>query len=190
MPTLVPSHPAVRFACLLPTLALLLGTSIWLSGCDSNPDETAAQCPKFRLLPHDDGATLVRYTARGTDLTDLILSGRITDVKGACIGQLGGREVKARAHVVLVLTRGPAATATDTDVSYSIGVMKKGEVLDQPKTYTQHVQFPPNVNTVQVDGQEIAFDFPTPKGTIGPDYQVYVYFQLTRAELAQAHAHR
>jgi hypothetical protein len=190
MPTLVPAHPALRLARLLPAAVLLLGTSVALIGCDANPDETAAECPKFRLLPHDDGATLLRYTPRGTDLTDLILSGHITDVKGACIGLLGGKEVKAKAHVVLVLTRGPAATSPDVDVRYSMGVVKKGEVLGQPQTFTQRVQFPSNVDTVQVDGQEVDFTFPTPKGTIGPDYQVYVYFQLTPAELALAHRRR
>jgi hypothetical protein len=186
MPSLMPANPGFRPARLLSLLALACIPLLGLAGCDNNPDETAAECPKFKLLPHDDGATLLRYTPRGTDLTDLVLSGRITDVKGACIGLLGGRQVKARAHVVMVLTRGPAATSAETDVRYGMGVVKRGQILDAPQIFTQHVAFPPNVNTVQVAGQDVNFAFPTPRGVIGPDYQVYVYFQLTPAELALA----
>lgn len=190
MPFQLPAVPYFRLARPFAILGLTCLSLLGLAGCDNNPDETAAECPKFKLLPHDDGATLLRYTARGTDLTDLVLSGRITDVKGACIGLLGGRQVKARAHVVMVLTRGPAATSAETDVRYGMGVVKRGQILDAPQIFTQHVSFPPNVNTVQVSGQDVNFAFPTPRGVTGPDYQVYVYFQLTPAELALAHTRK
>ncbi len=187
MRSLVPGFRRIRLLSVIAAACLPL---LVLSGCDNNPDETAAQCPKFSLLPHYDGATLLRYTARGTDLTDLVLNGRITDVKGDCIGVLGAKDVKAKAHVIMVFTRGPAAPGPDTEVRYGMGIIKKGEVLGEPKVFTQHVVFPPNVNTIQVEGQEVDFDFPTPHGLSGPDYQVYVYFQLTPQELALAQAHR
>jgi hypothetical protein len=187
MRSLVPGFRRFR---LLPAFAAACLPLLVLAGCDNNPDETAAQCPKFSLLPHDDGATVLRYTSRGTDLTDLVLNGRITDVKGECIGVLGAKDVKAKAHLIMVFTRGPAAPGPETDVRYGMGIVKKGQVLDAPQIFTQHVVFPPNVNTIQVEGQEVDFDFPTPHGLSGPDYQVYVYFQLTPQELALAQAHR
>lgn len=153
-----------------------------LGGCASDPDEKAPQCPQPYLLP--DAASLTRYGPRGTDLTDLVLSGRMIDVKGGCGGVLGGKHVTAHAHVVMVLTRGPASSSNTVDLPYSIGIVKSGQVL-QAKDYVEHVVFPPNVNTVQVTGQEVNFDFPTPKGVTGPNYHVYFYFQLTPGELAR-----
>ncbi len=179
-----------RCTQLLLVLAVVSVSVLGLSGCDHDPDETAAQCPRFSLLPHEDGANLVRYTSRGQDLTDLVLSARITDIKGACIGVLGSKQVKVKAHVMMVLTRGPAATSAEADVPYGIGVLKRGQILGSPQFFTQHAVFPPNTNSIQVEGQELDFTLLTPKGTIGPDYHVYVYFHLTPEELALARRHR
>ena len=190
MPFSAPTLPGKRLSRLAAVLAVASLGLLGLSACDHDPDETAAQCPKFTLLPHDDGATFARYTARGHDLTDLVLSGRIADIKGACIGVLGIKQLKVKAHLMMVLTRGPAATSSETDIPYGMGVVKRGQIIGTPQFFTQHVVFPPNTNSIQVEGQEVDFTFPTPKGLIGPDYHVYVFFKLTPAELAASHAQR
>jgi hypothetical protein len=61
--------------------------------------------------------------------------------------------------------------------------MRDGEVLDE-HSYSQHVVFPSNVDTVQVTGQEIPFVLPTSKHMAGPDYHLYFWLDLTPEDLA------
>ena len=166
-------------AALLP-LAALAGV-LSLAGCGADPEETAAQCPKPYLLP--DATTLARYRGAGHDLSDLVLSARLTDVRGACAGVQGTKIEGARAHVVMVVTRGPAATSQEADIPYGLGVVQNGQIRDEAR-YVQHIVFPPNVNTVQVTGQEVKMKLPTGKGVTGPSYHLYFWLQLTPEELA------
>lgn len=152
-----------------------------LAGCNGDPDEQAPACPQAFLSP--DAATLTRYDGHGTDLTNLVLSGRLTDIKGACRGLLGHREITARAHVEMVLTRGPAARGRAVDVPYNVAVVHDGQVLEKQQ-FVQHVVFPPNVETVQVTGQEVKLKLQTRRGLTGPSYAIYFVFELTPAELA------
>jgi len=161
--------------------ALIVAALLALGACTPDPDEKAPQCPVALLRP--DASTLTRYDGHGTDLTNLVLSGRLQDIKGTCRGLLGHNKLTALAHAEMVLTRGPAAPGRDVDVPYIVAVMKQDQVLDE-RQYTQHVTFPPNVDTVQVTGQEIPFDFPTRRGLGGQNYTVYFLFSLTPEELA------
>ena len=149
---------------------LSLVAALAVGGCNADPDEQAVQCPKPYLLP--DAASLARYRSTGHDLSDLVLSVRLTDVQGACAGKLGTKLEGAHAHVVLVVTRGPAATGSEADVPYGLGVMRDGRILDEAR-YVQHVVFPPNVNTVQVTGQELQLKLPTNKYVTLPSYHLY-----------------
>ena len=152
-----------------------------LTACTPDPDEQAPQCPLAYLRP--DAATLSRYDGRGTDLTNLVLSGRLQNIRGACKGLLGHKNLTAHTQVEMVLTRGPAARGRDVDVPYNIAIVRNGQVL-QKQELVQHVTFPPNVDTVQVTGQEVNLAFPTDRGLTGPNYTIYFVFELTPAELA------
>jgi hypothetical protein len=152
-----------------------------LAGCQGDPNETAAQCPKPYLLP--DASSFTHYDGRGTDIANLVLTARLTDVRGACSGAMGKKEEGAHAHVVMLVSRGPAAQGNTADIPYSVGVMRNGEVLDE-HGYTQHVVFPSNVDTVQVTGQEVSFLFPTGKNLSGPNYHLYFWLDLTPGEIA------
>ncbi len=171
--------PMQVLTAVLPPACLALTWA--LAACTPDPDEKAPQCPVALL--RRDASTLSRYDGKGTDLTDLVLSGRLQDVGGACKGLLGKNTLAAHAHATMVLTRGPAATSREVDVPYIIAVMKGDQVLEEHR-YTQHVAFPPNVDTVQVTGQEVFFDFPTRRGLGGQNYTIYVLFELTPEELA------
>jgi len=160
---------------------VLVALSLALSGCGGDPEEQAMQCPKPYLLPDASAAT--HYDGRGTDISDLVLSAKLTDVHGACVGTMGKREETAHAHVVMLVTRGPASKSNEADIPYSVGVMRNGEVLDEAH-YSQHVVFPSNVDSVQVTGQEVKFVLPTGKKLSGPDYHVYFWLNLTPEEVA------
>jgi hypothetical protein len=156
----------------LKALALLAFlTAGALSACTPDPDEQAPQCPLRYFRP--DAQTLTRYDGRGTDLTNLVLSGQLLDISGACKGLLGHQK----------LTRGPAAQGREFDIPYIVAVTKKGLLL-QKQELIQHVVFPPNVDTVQVTGEDVNMVFPTERGLNGPNYTIYFLFELTPAELA------
>lgn len=161
--------------------AFLAAAAAALTGCVNDPDEKAPQCPLAYLRP--DAATLTRYNGRGTDLTDLVLTARMLDIKGTCSGVLGGKSLKAHAHVEMVMTRGPAAQGRSVSVPYNVAIVEQGRVL-QKQQLTANVAFPPNVDTVQVRGDEVNFLFPTPHGLGGANYTIYFVFELTPAELA------
>ena len=166
-----PSAPVI-----LATLALL-----GLAGCENDPDEKAPACPLALTRP--DASSLTRYDGRGTDLTNLVLNARLTDVKGECKGELGHKLITATTQAQFLLTRGPAATSRETDLQYNVVVARQDQILEA-KQYVQHVVFPPNVDSVQVTGQQINYSFTTQRGLTGPNYQIYFVFQLSPAELA------
>jgi hypothetical protein len=175
-----------RSAASLPLVLLTcLAFCLTLGACTPDPEEKAPQCPIALLRP--DASTLNRYDGHGTDLTNLVLSGRLLNINGRCEGLLGKNTLKARAQAEMVLTRGPAAIGREVDVPYIIAVTRNDQpnnpVLDH-REYTQHVVFPPNVDTVRVTGSEVWFNFPTRRGLGGQNYTIYLLFALSPEELA------
>ena len=152
-----------------------------LAGCTPDPEERAPACPKALLRP--DASSFTRYDGNGTDLRNLVLSARLTDVEGACKGLLGHSGLTAHAHLLMQLTRGPAAHSNEVDIPYVVAVMKGDHVLDW-REKVQHVVFPPNVDTVKVTGDDVYFNFPTRRGLGGDQYGIFMLLQLTPAELA------
>ncbi len=152
-----------------------------LAACQADPNEEAVQCPKPYLLP--DAARLARFDGRGTDLSDLVLSARLTDVQGACSGKLGTRAEGVHVHAVMVVTRGPAASGNTADIPYKLGVMRNNQIISE-QAFVQHVTFPSNVETLQVTGQEIPLTLTTGKDLTGQNYHLYFWLDLSPAELA------
>jgi hypothetical protein len=170
-----------RLGCHPSAAALTAALLLLTAGCTPDPDEKAPQCPVAQTRP--DANTLTRYDGRGTDLANLVLSGRLVDIKGACKGLLGHKALTAHAHAEMELTRGPAATGRDVDVPYIVAVTKDGQPIDR-REKMQHVTFPPNVDTVQATTDEVDFAFPTIRGLGGEKYTIYFLFSLSPEELA------
>ena len=177
--SLISHRKAAPWRAAAPGLALLAVLAV--GGCENDPDEKAPACPVALTRP--DASSLTRYDGRGTDIRDLVLNARLTDVKGFCKGQLGHKVLTAHAHAEFLLTRGPAADGRDFNLQYNVAVVKSGIILEA-KPYVQRVVFPPNVDSVQVTGQEIQFQFTTERGLTGPNYKIYFVLQLTPEELA------
>jgi hypothetical protein len=135
------------------------------------------------FLTRPDASSVTRYDGRGHDLTNLVLSATLKDTPGACKGQLGHKVITAHAHAEFLMTRGPASQSRDVALQYNVAILKDGRLLEE-KPYIQHVTFPPNVDSVQVTGDEINFSFPTQRGLSGPSYKVYFVLELTPEELA------
>lgn len=162
-----------------PAAVLLL---LALCGCGGS-EQFAPDCPRAAIL--GDAADLTRYRSQAPgphDITDMVLSGRLTGISGAC-SQGSHNTLKTTIRVSLSLTRGPAAQGRTADVAYFIAVARGQNILDK-QVYPVHAEFPPNTDAVNLTGQEVQLAIPTPPGLSGPAYTVLTGFQLSPAELA------
>jgi len=159
--------------------ALLLLAAV--AGC-SDPNSFAPTCPEGTIL--SDAGDITRYRAGGgRDVTDLVLSGRITRIDGHCSAAKDPNHIRANVVISLTLTRGPAATGRTVDVAYFVAVTRGNNILDKA-VIPVHATFDSNIDVLRIASDPIEMVIPTPKGVSGPDYTVTTGFQLTPQELA------
>ena len=182
-----PRAPTFRRACRhvlrrhAPGAALLLVALSGLAGCGgADRPQFAPACPQTGILR--DGADLTRFRGGGTDLTDIVVDGRITALTGKC-----SLDDNTHLHTVLSvsmdITRGPAAIGRQSDVTYFISVSKGDTILDK-QDFTFNVNFPRNSEHLRLTGDQIDLVLPVDPKTSGAAYNILVGFQLTPAELA------
>ncbi len=166
---------------LVPASAAL--AALALAGCSlsDDPNRFAPACPATAIL--SDAADITRTDGRGRDITDTIVDGRITGLKGDCRDSDDRKTLDASVRVGMDVSRGPAATGRSEQVPYFVAVSRDGRILDK-RVMTLDVAFPPNIDRVHIEGEPISFAFPTPKGVTGTAYRIIVGFQLTPDQLA------
>jgi len=158
----------------LPLLALL-------AGCGStDPYAFPPVCPQYGTVP--DAADVTRFRGRGTDLTDMAIDARITAPRGKCSRDADGR-LKVDTFVRLLVTRGPAAQGRTESVEYFIAVVEGERILAKYPLRAQ-VEFPPNVDRLEVTGETLTLSLPTKAGKPGDAFTLLSGFQLSPAELA------
>jgi hypothetical protein len=178
MPFPTPSRRCLR---LLP-LAVTAAAAAALGGCGGESgDQFPPPCPVVSIL--GDAADLARYRGPSQDLTDMVLSGRITGLSGSCKRANKGRTVLTTVSVALDLTRGPAAPGRVADAAYFVA-LTRGEDIIAKQVFPLRAAFPPNTDRVRLSGDEV--EVPVPNG--GPQgaaaYSIRVGFELTPQELA------
>lgn len=156
-----------------------------LSGCGyADSSRFAPVCPKVAILADAADVTVYRPSPKnGHDLTDMVLDGRVTGLSGKCSR---AAEDVLSTHVVLSMqfSRGPAATTREMDVSYFIGVFQGDEDILDKKVIPIHLVFPPNVDRLVLDTQDVELSLPISHVKTGDAYTVRVGFQLTPEQLA------
>ncbi len=160
--------------------ALLLLCAVTLDGCGPERPQFAPACPHTAFL--SDAADLTRFKGAGTDLTDMVVDGRITGLAGKC-SYVDAEHLAMVISVNLDLTRGPAMQGRMADVTYFVSVSRGGTILDK-RQYTIQAAFARNSDRLRLTGDEIDLTLPTPGKVAGADYNVLVGFQLTPSELA------
>ncbi len=153
-----------------------------VAGC-SGPDKNtfAPACPRAAILA--DAADIVRYRdGGGRDLTDLVMTGRVLGVSGACKPGDAARQLATNMQVTLALTRGPAMVGRNADVTIFVAVSDGGEILDK-KMFPVHAEFSPNIDTVRLTTDIIAMTLPISPDKSGAAYALTAGFQLTPEEL-------
>ena len=187
MPCGPPAHNR-EFSMPIPTLARLClrlmplaATAVALNGCDQPGDQFPPPCPAASIL--GDAADLTRYRGAGQDVTDMVLSGRITGLSGSCKRAGNGAVVLTTVNVGLDLTRGPAAPGRAANAAYFVA-LTHGDTILAKQVYRLHATFPPNTDRVRLTGDEVQVQVPN-KGKEGAGaYRVIVGFELTPQELA------
>ena len=162
----------------IPSSAVWLSVAALLAGC-AQGDQFPPPCPSLRLLPGADEVS--SFNGRGQDVTDLLLSARISAVPASCKAGSRGK-VDATMHVVMVVNRGPALPGRSAQVPYFITVMD-GDRLLQQKDYLMPVAFPPNVDQGQATSDDINLEFPVTPEKSAAAYTIYVSFRLTEEQL-------
>jgi len=173
-PTLPRRAPLPLRGLMLPGL-LLAG----LAGCADTKDKFAPACPGAAIVR--DAADLVRYRGAGRDLTDLVLSGRITTIGGAC-KQDGSATVVTTVQVGIELQRGPAAPSRQAQLAYFVAVLDGDRILDK-QVFNLRAVFPANADRLRLSGDDVELRLPVRPDKSASTYRIQVGFQLTPVEL-------
>jgi hypothetical protein len=160
-------------------LLAITGGVLSLAGCSQGPKFKPA-CPALSLVK--GAADLTRFRpGGGRDITDMIIDARITAVPAQCAPGDPGT-IKATMAVQAEVLRGPAATTRAGDVIYFVAVTEGERILDEQNDRL-HVVFPPNIDRVNVRGDDLVLTLPVTKQKSAAAYQIYVGFRLTPEEL-------
>ncbi len=152
-----------------------------LSACSDAPaSDFPPLCPETSVRP--DAADLTRFQGTGTDLTDMVVDGRITRPTGKCALD-DATHLRTILNVNLELTRGPASKSRTVDVTYFVAVLK-GDTILAKQEYRVPTEFPSNTDHVRLAGDEIDLVLPVTEKVSGAAYRVLIGFQLTPEELA------
>ena len=159
--------------------ALLLALTLTACGDGTVGERFPPPCPTAGLVR--DTADLTRYRGAGRDITDQVLSARLTGLGGSC--RRDGPDIVVTTVTVGVdLTRGPAASSRNAEVSYFVAVVD-GEKILEKQVFTLTAEFPGNTDRLRLKGDEVELRLPvTPKRSAAV-YRIEVGFQLTAAEL-------
>jgi hypothetical protein len=151
-----------------------------LSACGPDRPQFAPACPQTGIL--SDAADITTFRGTGTDLTDMVVDGRITGLSGKCSSP-DLDHLQTQISVDMELGRGPAMTGRTADITYFVSVARGDTILDK-RDYTLHVAFDNTGGRVRLTGETIDIALPIPGKVTGADYRILVGFQLSPAELA------
>jgi hypothetical protein len=161
------------------TAAVLLMFMV-VTGCSTfRSDKYRAACPNFLILGQGD--TLVKFqSGAGRDVTDTLYEAKIVDFAGTCEHDPTG--VSVTLNIAFTLKRGPANRNRRADFSYFVAIPKFYPAKEGKRSFPVSIGFNKNQTRVLYRDQ-IDIRIPLKPKEIGANYDVYLGFQLTEAEL-------
>jgi hypothetical protein len=167
---------AAAFAALLPLV----------SACAPPRDQFAPACPRLAFLTLTSDLALFRPGSDTHDLTALMLSGRMQDIKGECHPGKNQHTVEATLTVTAEVTRGPAMPTNTAEVPIFVAVTAGERILDK-HVYPLIAVFPSNVDRITVTTPQVLMELPVTPTKSAAAYAILAGFQLTPEELATVH---
>ncbi len=169
----------------VPTVALVVG--LILSSCASEEEVLGTViCPQAYIVK--DATRSTDYApGGGRDLIDIKYNAQIVDIAWSCLYETEKRFVDVEVQFFVRALRGPASEERQTTFPYFVVVADpQGEILAK-RVFGIDVNFPGNaleIGHIETVRQRIRF--PTLAGAA--DYTIFVGFQLTPEQLAEARA--
>jgi hypothetical protein len=178
-----PHHQLARRGIVL--LGLLAGAAGLLAGCGLFEDEPPP-CPRVAILDQAKMLTLYQEGA-GRDLTDVTFEAGLADVSNVCeydFDEDEGNQVTVQFILLVIATRGPAATTETVEVPYFVAIADPMRRVLAKRVFTAVLDFPDN-NVRAQKVEEIEQIIPIAPQFAGPDYLVFVGLQFTREQLEE-----
>lgn len=160
-------------------LVLAAGIAVGAVGCSGDEKPRAQPCPNFLLLGNAGNITKFR-PGPGRDITDVDFRAKIVNFVGSCAHTDSG--VEAEFFVEMTIDRGPANASREAGFEYFVAIPKFHPKPAGKQTFPVKVAFGEN-QTQLIYRDEISIEIPLGEKETAGDYDVYLGFQLTAAQL-------
>ena len=149
-------------------------------------EEPPPSCPRISIL--GDAATLTKFRpGPGRDLTDVLYEGVVSGVTGSCAyandGKRANRALSMKVALVIEAARGPANRDGRAAFPYFVGITDSSRNVLNKQRFNVTAVFPGNRARLVVTDNPVALEIPVKAGQSGQDFEIFVGFQLSRAEL-------
>lgn len=158
-----------------------------VSGCTMfEEEEPPPPCPRISIL--GDASTLTRFRpGPGRDLTDVLYEGVVSRVSGTCVyaddGKGADRALSMKVTVVIEAARGPANRDGRAAFPYFVGITDSLRNVLNKQRFSVTMVFPGNRTRLVITDNPVVLEIPVKAGQSGQDFEIFVGFQLSRADL-------
>ncbi len=178
--------------------AVIATTMLALAGCAGKSFNPFADkgplppCPKTRVLT--EAGEITRFRAGpGRDISDVLFSGRVVDVVGACEHDIDddskAGEMTVEIAPVLALERGPADRSRMAQFEYFVVLLDSARKPISKNLFEVRVPFEGNAGRIQYTDTSVTLKVPLKAGQTGRDFEILLGFQLARDEVEYNRSH-
>ena len=148
--------------------------------------EPQPPCPGIAILEQARTLTLYR-DGPGRDLSDVAFEIELATVAATCDYDIDDESGAVGMEFILLIrgTRGPAAESDAVSVPYFVAIADPERRIVAKEIFTADLAFGEAGAWTQIS-QEIEQRIPLRSARLGPAYETFVGFQLTRAQLEDA----
>ena len=174
--------PAISFLRKSAFGLMCLGLAGTLSACSVLQKKDTPACPNV-LIPEDSSQLVIFREGPGRDLTDILVQAEFEGFLGSCTYDVDNRAVELRLSPFVLVSRGPASDGSAFSLDYFVALAAPdGEILNK-RVFEARFTLPDGLVRGRVRDEEVELTARLPDLFEGPDYTVYMGFQLTRGQL-------